>query len=338
MAFQQLEDSIRNILKRLGVLENGGGSTSCTPAGSILAWSVATIPANYAEANGQALSRSTYSDLFAIIGTSFGAGDGSTTYNVPNLSGRSIVAYDVSQLDFDTVGKTGGDATHDHGLSGSRAWALLGITGSDLVLDRETSSGGFTGGTRFAASGGVNGSFSTAYKTQLDGATDSASSLQPYMALKYIIKLSGGIGVIDNTAESVLIARVGALESTAVNQTGWVTVPTTNSTGWQVQTCRGRFTGSLLLLDIYVKRTGSTISAGSDGNFSDSEICVIGTGYRPTDLTVSEVLFSGYPRGYSGYTARLQSDGGFDLTGGANSNSQVATNGFLQFTASFYID
>jgi microcystin-dependent protein len=45
---------------------------------------------------GQAVSRTTYADLFAIIGTKFGVGDGTTTFNIPNLKGRSFFGYDFS--------------------------------------------------------------------------------------------------------------------------------------------------------------------------------------------------------------------------------------------------
>jgi microcystin-dependent protein len=201
----------------LGELDGGGASASGSPAGSILAWVSNTIPSNYAEANGQALSRTTYSDLFAICGIAFGAGDGSTTFNVPNLKGRVIAATDVSQLDFDTLGKTGGAKTHtltvsqipphSHtpGQSGQGANATPGGTGDNA----SRSSGGVdpnfrTGSALFSGSG---------YGSAAVTAGQPHNNLAPYMALKYIIKLSGGIGVLDNTIESVLIDRMGVVET-----------------------------------------------------------------------------------------------------------------------------
>lgn len=48
------------------------------------------IPAGYLLCNGQAISRSTYANLFSVIGTAYGAGDGSTTFNIPNASMRLL--------------------------------------------------------------------------------------------------------------------------------------------------------------------------------------------------------------------------------------------------------
>lgn len=59
--------------------------------GSIKAWAGAAVPAGWLDCNGAAVSRSTYAALFAEIGTAYGAGDGSTTFNLPDFRGRSIV-------------------------------------------------------------------------------------------------------------------------------------------------------------------------------------------------------------------------------------------------------
>ena len=62
--------------------------------------------------DGRAISRTTYSELFNIIGTKYGQGDGINTFNVPNLKGKSLVGLDVDDADFNEVGKTGGSKTH----------------------------------------------------------------------------------------------------------------------------------------------------------------------------------------------------------------------------------
>jgi microcystin-dependent protein len=53
--------------------------------GSIIMYGSGSIPTGYLECTGQAVSRSTYADLFTVIGTTFGVGDGTTTFNVPDL-------------------------------------------------------------------------------------------------------------------------------------------------------------------------------------------------------------------------------------------------------------
>ena len=59
--------------------------------GLIIPWGSASIPTSFLECNGQAVSRSTYAALFAVISTTYGSGDGSTTFNVPDLTDRTVV-------------------------------------------------------------------------------------------------------------------------------------------------------------------------------------------------------------------------------------------------------
>ena len=66
-----------------------GGTGQLPPLGSTVIWWTDTAPQGWLFANGQAVSRSTYAALFSLFGTSFGAGDSSTTFNVPDL--RDVV-------------------------------------------------------------------------------------------------------------------------------------------------------------------------------------------------------------------------------------------------------
>jgi microcystin-dependent protein len=59
-------------------------------AGSEMTWATATVPTGWLEENGAAISRSTYSALFAVLGTTFGVGDGSSTFNLPDARGEFI--------------------------------------------------------------------------------------------------------------------------------------------------------------------------------------------------------------------------------------------------------
>jgi microcystin-dependent protein len=60
------------------------------PAGAVMAFAMNSAPAGWLSANGAAVSRSTYATLFAAISTTYGAGDGSTTFNVPDLRGYFV--------------------------------------------------------------------------------------------------------------------------------------------------------------------------------------------------------------------------------------------------------
>ncbi len=69
-----------------------------TPVGAINAFGGTVAPDGWFMCDGSAKSRTTYADLYAVIGTNFGAGDGSTTFNVPNLQGVSLTGVGTQSL------------------------------------------------------------------------------------------------------------------------------------------------------------------------------------------------------------------------------------------------
>lgn len=71
-----------------------GLAASSHPVGSIIWVAKTSAPTGHLKANGAAISRTTYATLFAAIGTTFGVGDGSTTFNVPDLRGEFIRGWD----------------------------------------------------------------------------------------------------------------------------------------------------------------------------------------------------------------------------------------------------
>lgn len=76
MALQKIPNSM---------LESGGAVS--VPAGTIVPYGGSSAPTGYLLCDGSAVSRTTYADLFSAIGTAFGAGNGTTTFNIPNTSG-----------------------------------------------------------------------------------------------------------------------------------------------------------------------------------------------------------------------------------------------------------
>lgn len=72
-------------------------AASGVPAGTVIFHSANTAPTGFIKANGAAVSRSTYADLFTAIGTTFGVGNGSTTFNVPDLRGEFPRGWDDSR-------------------------------------------------------------------------------------------------------------------------------------------------------------------------------------------------------------------------------------------------
>jgi len=127
--------------------------------GQSINWSGLVDPPGFLSENGAAVSRTTYSGLFAVIGTTYGAGDGSTTFNVPDSRGRVDIMLDgganritsasVGGANANTLGGTGGAQTHtltiaeipshglhgvsgnqDFGMSGTRDWGSIGGGGA----------------------------------------------------------------------------------------------------------------------------------------------------------------------------------------------------------------
>ena len=167
-----------------------------TPIGGIIMWtgSITNFPVNWLLCNGQAISRTTYSELFAIIGTTYGVGDNSTTFNLPNLLERFVVG-------------AGGDNPTVSGTTGYNVGQIGGD--NSIVLNREqmpvhnhpaTCSDQFIYEVRSAGaqSGGSNKVEGTFRKTPtisigntggLSGVTQGHENRPPYIALPYIIRV-----------------------------------------------------------------------------------------------------------------------------------------------------
>lgn len=97
---------------------------------AIRIWPTNTAPDNWMLCDGSAISRTTYSDLFDIIGTTYGVGDGSSTFNIPNLKGKVVVGRDSGQTEFDVLAETGGAKTHTLSTSEipSHTHGVTGVT------------------------------------------------------------------------------------------------------------------------------------------------------------------------------------------------------------------
>lgn len=83
---------------------------SGVPIGSIQMYGGTSAPEDWLICDGAAISRTTYASLFAILGTSYGVGNGSTTFNLPDLRGRVAVGKSTD-TEFDALGETGGSKT-----------------------------------------------------------------------------------------------------------------------------------------------------------------------------------------------------------------------------------
>ena len=93
------------------------------PTGAVFCVAVATIPTGYLECNGAAVSRTTYAALFSFIGTQYGAGNGSSTFNLPDLRGEFVRGFDNGRGVDSGRGigssQSGQNLSHDHDADAS---------------------------------------------------------------------------------------------------------------------------------------------------------------------------------------------------------------------------
>ena len=169
---------------------SGNTNTSDTPSGAILQFAGSSAPANWLLCDGALVSRTTYANLFAAISTTYGAGDGSTTFKLPDLRGRvPIGAGQGSGLQDRVIAATGGAETH------TLTTSELAAHDHNVTVTKRVTDDDATGGSPFSmlvASRNV----STSSETAVDGAeTDNTgggqahNNMQPFLVLNHIIKV-----------------------------------------------------------------------------------------------------------------------------------------------------
>lgn len=78
----------------MDTIDTALAAIAAVPSGAVFYFAASSAPTGYLECDGSAVSRTTYADLFAVVSTTFGSGDGSTTFNLPDLRGEFIRGYD----------------------------------------------------------------------------------------------------------------------------------------------------------------------------------------------------------------------------------------------------
>jgi len=173
------------------------------PTGALCMWPTGAAPSGFLLCQGQAVSRVTYASLYAVIGTTYGIGDGSSTFNVPNFKGRLPIGLDATDSDFDLLGDTGGQKTlqqhnhsidHDHPAVDSGAGSphshTITVDPHTHTVDKRDNVSSFTTGAP-ASSAGSATSTSTSGSTTV---TASASVENSHYHSVNIPALSGTSG------------------------------------------------------------------------------------------------------------------------------------------------
>jgi len=174
------------------------------PSGSVFCMAVATVPTGYLECNGAAVSRSTYAALFAIIGTAYGTGNGSSTFNLPDLRGEFIRGFDngrgVDNGRSIASSQSSQFGQHNHNVSASSSSSVTDPGHTHTMNFNQgniISSGGAFGlkdsGTANRinnANTGISVSTTTSISQSNRGGTSNSSETRPRsIAMMYIIKV-----------------------------------------------------------------------------------------------------------------------------------------------------
>jgi len=145
------------------------------PAGAILPYAGATAPDGYLVCDGSAVSRTTYADLFAAIGTSYGVGNGSSTFNLPDLRGRTVIGVGQgSGLANRTLAQTGGEESH-----------VLSVA---EMPNHRHAIGADSGGSGNDSSGTYRAGNDWLRYTQYAGSSQAHNTMPPFIVLSYLIK------------------------------------------------------------------------------------------------------------------------------------------------------
>lgn len=183
------------------------GVNTAIPIGVVLPFASGTVPQGWLLCAGQTVSRTTYADLFTVIGTTYGAGDGSTTFDLPDLRGRAVAGRDnmngtaASRLgttyfgnNAQSLGQTGGSESHlltsaqmpahNHYVANSDATSAGSPTLSNTQYVALNNNAG--GSTSYILNG--SSTAATIGKTSDTGNGSGHANVQPTMILNYIIK------------------------------------------------------------------------------------------------------------------------------------------------------
>lgn len=201
-----------------------------TPIGTVNQYAGSTAPLGWLICDGSAISRTTYSDLFAIISTTYGSGDGSTTFNIPNLQNRLPIG--KGSGNFATLNTTGGSDTtaltlasanipsHSHFLFNHQNYKGTNstLTNTQYVVDITTFGNDPNNPYNYAAQG-----VTTAANVGLTSSTGSGTAfnaMPPYIVLNYIIYTGYNVLIVPTTVGVANLSNLSdvSITSLASNQ------------------------------------------------------------------------------------------------------------------------
>jgi microcystin-dependent protein len=217
------------------------------PAGTIIPYAGIYPPDGYLLCDGREVSRTTYNVLFLLIGTTYGNGDGATTFNLPNIKGRVVTGLDTTQSEFQTLGLTGGekshilteaemprhshqivDPGHTHTLVDNYGQAsYIFVNGPYVMTSDYALSNASTSTNPISTLSSVTG-----IQILSTGASLAHNNLQPYIVMNYYIKFDTNISIIEVPGATSIGNFIGPTGYTGeTGATGYGATGPTGTTG-----------------------------------------------------------------------------------------------------------
>jgi len=178
-----------------------GGAALVASTGTVVGGYWSSVPSGYLAEDGTAVSRTTYSALFALVGTTYGAGNGSTTFNLPDTRGRVIVNRQPSDIEFATIGQKYGTKTETPTIAQIASHTHTQNSHTHTAVGRTDASEGGTAGGWGGAQSSMRANTSnytmdnqyiavgaTAAVNQSTGGGQSHNNIQPSIVKLFVIK------------------------------------------------------------------------------------------------------------------------------------------------------
>lgn len=168
-------------------------ASGSSPSGALIMWPTGTAPTGWLLCNGAAVSRTTYAALFAVIGTTFGAGDTTTTFNLPDYRNRMPIGVNSIAA---SIGATGGSkdaivVSHSHTASSSVSdpGHFHPVPESTQLLNSGNGfATGVTSSPRTVNSATRTTGISVSTSISTEGSSGTNANMPPYLGINFIIK------------------------------------------------------------------------------------------------------------------------------------------------------
>lgn len=198
------------------IIENTPYIGESLKVGTILYYSGSDIPEGWKKCNGEAISREVYSELFEVIGTRYGSGDGVNTFNLPDFRERVAVGYAGDGV-FD-LGSNGGEKTHTLTVDEIPPHKHQIKTNNDDW--NNTQSGGNYGTTK----DGTTAWYDNNWYTENTGGGQAHNNMQPYLVVNFIIKVSSTTPIQSEVVNEYSTSTVNSYSANYINSLpGWAT-------------------------------------------------------------------------------------------------------------------